>query len=305
MNQKALTILTLIIGSMLTEGGDSDGQLPPPPSPTGQHTTPPNFVPPNLHTVKSKLEKFVDEELDRNKDSYITVDELRDWLKSEHLESMKTNVEAQWKHYQPEELQNVENSLITWEQYRKLTYPDSLFQTHPAEEVAAMKDMLRRLERRWNKADSNGDKALTKEEFKTFLHPEESEKTSEVVVDEAMEDVDKDKNGEVSLEEYMQHSMHIAGEEKNDPSWAQAQQGYFVNYLDKNKDSCLNKEELKDWILPPYDRHEAEAWRLISLVDQDRDTKITKQDVLNHHQFFVPLKPHDYWTDGQSQHDEF
>ena len=43
--------------------------------------------------------------------------------------------------------------------------------------------MIKRDERRWKKADQNGDNKLTKEEFADFLHPEESEHMRDIVVD--------------------------------------------------------------------------------------------------------------------------
>ena len=45
------------------------------------------------------------------------------------------------------------------------------------------KDMIRRDERRWKKADQNGDGALDKKEFQDFLHPEEVEHMRSIVID--------------------------------------------------------------------------------------------------------------------------
>lgn len=45
------------------------------------------------------------------------------------------------------------------------------------------KDMVRRDKRRWEKADSDGDGDMTQEEFALFLHPEESEKMRDIVVE--------------------------------------------------------------------------------------------------------------------------
>lgn len=64
-------------------------------------------------------------------------------------------------------------------------------------------NMLRRDRRRWTIADRDGDDALTKEEFAGFLHPEEIGYMRDVVVLETMEDIDKDKDGKVSLKEYI------------------------------------------------------------------------------------------------------
>lgn len=57
--------------------------------------------------------------------------------------------------------------------------------------------MLKRDRRRWAAADSDGDDRLTREEFSSFLHPEESEHMRDIVVLETMEDIDKDGDGKV------------------------------------------------------------------------------------------------------------
>jgi hypothetical protein len=45
------------------------------------------------------------------------------------------------------------------------------------------KDMIRRDKRRWEKADKNGDSLLVKEEYRDFLHPEETDHMKDVVVE--------------------------------------------------------------------------------------------------------------------------
>lgn len=63
--------------------------------------------------------------------------------------------------------------------------------------------MLKRDRRRWAAADLDGDDALTKEEFASFLHAEEANHMKDVVVLETMEDIDKDGDGKISVSEYI------------------------------------------------------------------------------------------------------
>ena len=62
---------------------------------------------------------------------------------------------------------------------------------------------MRRDRNRWERADTDKDDKLTKEEYTAFLHPEEYDHMKDVVVDETLEDIDKDKDGVVSMEEYL------------------------------------------------------------------------------------------------------
>ena len=62
---------------------------------------------------------------------------------------------------------------------------------------------LRRDERRWGQADVDGDGSLNKEEFVLFLHPEEHARMHVVVVEETLEDIDRDGDGKISETEYI------------------------------------------------------------------------------------------------------
>lgn len=63
--------------------------------------------------------------------------------------------------------------------------------------------MILRDKRRWAAADVDADGSLTKEEFVSFLHPEESVHMKDIVVYETMDDMDKDKDNKISIDEYI------------------------------------------------------------------------------------------------------
>ncbi|CAG2118332.1 unnamed protein product [Medioppia subpectinata] len=166
-----------------------------------------------------------------------------------------------------------------------------------------MKHMYKRAERRWKYADRNSDSVLVKDEYKDFVHPEESDRTKEILVDEAMEDMDADANGEISLDEYMTHINDMSSEEeRSDPNFAQVQQNHFTSYLDKNKDSVLSKDELKEWLVPTYDRHEAESWRLIQSGDQNQDEKLSKEELLEYQDQYLSLIEPEFWHKYNADH---
>ena len=71
------------------------------------------------------------------------------------------------------------------------------------EEGMSYKEMVDRDKRRWERADQDNDGGLTFEEFSHFLHPEEAEHMRDIVITETMEDIDKDNDGKISLQEYI------------------------------------------------------------------------------------------------------
>lgn len=68
--------------------------------------------------------------------------------------------------------------------------------------------MILRDKRRWAAADVNGDGLLSKEEFVSFLHPEESVHMKDIVVYETMDDMDTDKDNKISMDEYISNNTY-------------------------------------------------------------------------------------------------
>ena len=62
---------------------------------------------------------------------------------------------------------------------------------------------MERDERRWKKADGDNDGMINKIEFQAFLHPEDHPSMVDIVVLETLEDMDKDKDGGISEQEYI------------------------------------------------------------------------------------------------------
>ena len=63
--------------------------------------------------------------------------------------------------------------------------------------------MLVRDERRWKSADRENKGHLTKEDLTAFLHPEEYDHMKDMVIIETIEDIDRDNDGRISLDEYI------------------------------------------------------------------------------------------------------
>lgn len=213
------------------------------------------------------------------------------------------DVDRQWKQQNPEN-----KDTLNWETYKKLVY-GFLDKMDPADiekddEGFSYQSMLKRDRRRWTVADADGDDALTKEEFASFLHPEDTDHMREVVVLETIEDIDKDKDGKVSLNEYI-GDMYRGEENEEEPDWVKSEREQFNTYRDKNGDGFMDTEEVKHWIIPAdFDHAEAEARHLIYEADGDADQQLTKDEILNKYDLFVGSQATDF-GEALARHDEF
>ncbi|XP_066245851.1 calumenin [Euwallacea similis] len=250
---------------------------------------------------KRRLGLIVDK-IDKNTDGFISRDELKDWIRYTQKRYISDDVNRQWKQQNPDD-----NPTVSWDNYQKMVYG---FLNHPSvepndtDEEKTYKSMLKRDRRRWAAADHDGDDNLTKEEFSSFLHPEEHEHMRLIVVQETMEDIDKDADGKISVEEYI-GDVYKADEGEDEPDWVRSEREQFAIYRDKNGDGFMDEEEVKSWILPDdFDHADAEARHLIYEADQDVDEQLTKEEVLKKFDLFVGSQATDF-GEAFMRHDEF
>jgi len=251
---------------------------------------------------KRRLGLIIDK-IDKDKDGFVSQDELKAWIQYTQKKYIQDDVENQWKAHVPDG----KNELL-WNDYKKSIYgfvnDMDQAELEKDQDGFSYANMLRRDRRRWSVADQNGDDALTKEEFAGFLHPEEVGHMRDVVVLETMEDIDKDKDGKVSLNEYI-GDMYRGSDGEPEPEWVKNEREQFSSYRDKDKDGFMDSEEVKNWIIPhDFDHAEAEARHLIYESDSDSDQKLTKAEILSKYDLFVGSQATDF-GEALTRHDEF
>ncbi|XP_078666809.1 calumenin-like isoform X3 [Branchiostoma floridae x Branchiostoma belcheri] len=241
------------------------------------------------------------DKIDKDKDGFVTQQELKEWIQYTQKKYILEDVERQWDSHDLNR-----DKRIHWDEYKNTTYG---FMS-PEEELEDdeddgynIKDMVKRDLRRWETADSDGDKHLTKEEFQSFLHPEDVEHMKDIVVQETLEDIDKDGDGSISLEEYIGDMW--TGDDKEEPDWVKSEREQFGTFRDKNGDGKMDKDEVRDWIIPPdYDHADAESKHLLFESDADKDQKLTKQEIVDKYDLFVGSQATDF-GEALVRHDEF
>ncbi|XP_077317015.1 reticulocalbin-1 isoform X2 [Lithobates pipiens] len=249
---------------------------------------------------KDRLGKIVDR-IDNDHDGFISTEELTSWIKRVQKRYIYENVARVWKDYDV----NQDNH-ISWEEYKQATY--GYYLANPEEfqdaDQFSYKRMLPRDERRFTKADLNGDLLANREEFTSFLHPEEFEHMKDIVILETLEDIDKNGDGFVDEDEYIA-DMFSHEEGTPEPEWVATEREQFSDFRDLNKDGKMDHEEIRHWILPQdYDHAQAEARHLIYESDSSKDKLLTKEEIINNWNMFVGSQATNYGEDLTRNHDE-
>lgn len=236
--------------------------------------------------------------IDINRDGFVSEEELKVWIKNAQRKHIYDSVEHQWKDF---DLNG--DGQISWDEYKNVTY-GSYLDDPQTESEYNYTHMMWRDERRFRVADRNGDLIADKKEFTAFLHPEEHEYMKDIVVQETIEDIDKNGDGFIDLKEYI-GDMYTSEDGEKEPEWVATERQQFSEFRDKNNDGKMDKEETMDWILPSdYDHAEAEARHLLHESDANQDGKLSKKEILDKYDVFVGSQVTDF-GEALLRHDEF
>ncbi|XP_066498104.1 reticulocalbin-3 isoform X1 [Hoplias malabaricus] len=248
---------------------------------------------------KARLGKIVDR-IDTNKDGFIDHAELHHWIKHRQRRYIEENVDKHWKDYD----QNKDGK-IAWTEYKNTTYGFYLDDDFSdLENKETYMKMLTRDERRFKAADKDGDGIASREEFTAFLHPEDSKYMKDIVVQETMEDIDKNGDGKINLDEYI-GDMYTPEAGEDEPDWVRTEINQFSEIRDINKDGFLDAAEIAQWILPgDVDHADNEAKHLIHETDKNNDGRLSTSEIMDKIEVIKISTLTDYGTLLLKDHDE-
>uniref|UniRef100_A0ABI7YA83 EF-hand domain-containing protein n=1 Tax=Felis catus TaxID=9685 RepID=A0ABI7YA83_FELCA len=156
--------------------------------------------------------------------------------------------------------------------------------------------------KRFEKANQDSGPGLNLEEFIAFEHPEEVDYMTEFVIQEALEEHDKNGDGFVSLEEFL-GDYRRDPTANEDPEWILVEKDRFLNDYDKDTDGRLDPQELLSWVVPNNQGiAQEEALHLIDEMDLNSDRKLSEAEILENQDLFLTSEATDY---GRQLHDEY
>ncbi|XP_021291767.1 calumenin-B [Herrania umbratica] len=146
----------------------------------------------------------------------------------------------------------------------------------------------------FNNADLNSNGTLDFNEFKDFLHPEDSdnEEIQKWLLREKMKRMDDDHDGKLNFKEFLDYAYNIYksyAEFETAAALAPSAEDKFVE-LDINKDKYLELDELRPILcyLYPGELFYAKYYTsyLIYEADDNKDGNLTMEEILNHESVF-------------------
>lgn len=132
-----------------------------------------------------------------------------------------------------------EDGKVSWEEIVQDTYGSD------AEDLAAEDRLIADDKATFNLADLNNDGLLDKEEFKAYTHPEETPRMYPLLLEQALEEKDTDKDGSISFQEFLGNRA-----KNEDKEWLLVEKDKFDHEHDKNQDGKLDSSEVLAWLVP-------------------------------------------------------
>lgn len=239
---------------------------------------------------KKRLSLLV-KKMDKDNDGSVSEQELVEWILSSFQKLDEEDSSEQHKEHDSDK-----DGKVSWKEYISKQYgynPEDLadFKQRTDEDLEdfnKVKEMIEDDHLKFKTADEDKDEALNLKEYVAFEFPYNFERMHELEMNRAMKDFDKNGDGVVSLEEY------LGQEGGGDEEWEETEKERFNSY-DVNHDGKLDRQEMKPWILP--DNTETaieEAEHLISRADDNKDGKLSKEEIVDHHDDFVGSQATNY-----------
>uniref|UniRef100_A0A8B9NYC3 Reticulocalbin-2 n=1 Tax=Apteryx owenii TaxID=8824 RepID=A0A8B9NYC3_APTOW len=238
--------------------------------------------------------------IDRDSDGLLTNDELSSWIQQSFKHYVTQEAKQHFSDYDKDG-----DGLVSWKEYNIQMYDRVIdFDENTVledQEEESFRQLHLKEKKRFEKANRDDVPDLNVDEFVAFEHPEEAEYMTDFVIQEALEEHDKDGDGFVSLEEFL-GDYRRDPTAREDPEWILVEKDRFVNDYDKDNDGRLNPQELLSWIVPNNQGiAQEEALHLIEEMDLNDDKKLSEAEILKNQDLFLNSEATDY---GRQLHDE-
>ncbi|XP_051838403.1 reticulocalbin-2 [Antechinus flavipes] len=249
---------------------------------------------------QQKRLKAIIKKIDVDSDGFLTENELSTWIQMSFKHYAMQEAKQQFVEYDKNS-----DGVVTWGEYNIQMYDRVIDFDENTVLDDAEEESFRQLhlkdKKRFEKANQDVVPGLSLVEFIAFEHPEEVDYMTEFVIQEALEEHDKNGDGFVSLEEFL-GDYRRDPTANEDPEWILVEKDRFVNDYDKDGDGRLDPQELLSWVVPNNQGiAQEEALHLIEEMDLNSDAKLSEAEIIENQDLFLTSEATDY---GRQLHDE-
>jgi len=241
--------------------------------------------------AKERLGRMA-KKIDTNNDDSIEFEELRVWVEKQRTAYMWDTLDIIIRNNDEDK-----DGHISWLEYKHAHFGKFKSDDHIDRKLKAKIDEA---QRKFLAADSDKDEVLSKYEYGYFRHPEESssKEMQDIAIDEVISEMDKDGDKLIDLDEFLGQYLDDNG---NPPDWVMEDRKHYQDTLDTDKSGVLEREEMSKWVLPNHNDAYDEARHLIDSADEDRDERLSIQEIIEHYDLFVGSTATDH---GKALHHE-
>ncbi|CAG9121712.1 unnamed protein product [Plutella xylostella] len=227
--------------------------------------------------------------MDLNGDQFIDRSELKQWFLKTFRNLSREEADERFSESDADS-----DGQVTWREYLQDSFGIDGEEDLHGEEEGETGVLVKEEREMWYKADKDGDNILDKTEFEVFINPEEHAEMHALLVRRQLREKDGNGDGVVDFNEYVGQRGN-----QQDKEWYISEQHKFKHELDANDDGVLDENEVKGWIIPNNEElAEEELEHMFELADDDRDDRLSFEEMLRHHRVFVGS------ADDRDDHDD-
>lgn len=246
-------------------------------------------------------------QVDKDGDHLISRPEMIEWIHGkikEHVQEARENNRRKFK-----EADKNGDSVVTWNEFqeklKELNATRKIEVEKELDDVGEPQDPIVEYHDKFRRGDLNMDDKLDETEFLYFEHPEHNPQSIKDLVEDMIQNFDKNQDKVLTKEEFAQLPPGEVDTQQDadlDEDYRKEREDEFVA-MDEDGDGVVTVDELTKYLDPTHKQRAInEGNYLVSMADRNRDDQLSEKEVLMNYQLFTGSTMANY---AGYLHDEF